>query len=389
MPSSASRRCSPTGRTPPRIAGSTATGSAATRCAASVSSPSAPAALTRLAADAVRDVSHLFRPGHLAQLRKILDDPEASDNDRFVALDHAAQRLRVGGHDPAVLPGHRHGDRDRQEGPARLDGRRRRSGARARHLRHLHRDQPALLADGAALGVRRGEHGHEPARPDRALRDRRRRVPVPLRHQGRRLGEQDVPLPGDQGAPEPEALQKFLEREDEEARHGRLPAVPSGGRDRRHLGRDDAEDRQARELPLPRRPARPRATRTATPSAISSSRREILRLTQRLRHRRAVRRQVLLPRRARRSACRGTARAARSGIGVSCSADRQAKAKITRDGVFLEQLETNPAQYMPDVDEPTARRRRGEDRSPPPDERDPRRRSRATRSRRGSRSPGR
>jgi len=45
------------------------------------------AALTALAAEAVRDVSHLFRTGHLAQLRKILDDPEASDNDRFVALE--------------------------------------------------------------------------------------------------------------------------------------------------------------------------------------------------------------------------------------------------------------------------------------------------------------
>jgi fumarate hydratase class I len=39
------------------------------------------------------------------------------------------------------------------------------------------------------------------------------------------------------------------------------------------------------------------------------------------------------------------------GIGVSCSADRQAKGKITRDGVFLEQLETNPARFLPDVDE--------------------------------------
>jgi len=39
------------------------------------------------------------------------------------------------------------------------------------------------------------------------------------------------------------------------------------------------------------------------------------------------------------------------GLGVSCSADRQAKGKITRDGVFLEQLETNPAQYLPEVDE--------------------------------------
>ncbi|MBT5050831.1 MAG: fumarate hydratase [Rhodospirillaceae bacterium] len=39
------------------------------------------------------------------------------------------------------------------------------------------------------------------------------------------------------------------------------------------------------------------------------------------------------------------------GIGVSCSADRQARGKITRDGIFLERLETNPAQYMPDIKE--------------------------------------
>jgi fumarate hydratase class I len=39
------------------------------------------------------------------------------------------------------------------------------------------------------------------------------------------------------------------------------------------------------------------------------------------------------------------------GLGVSCSADRQALGKITRDGVYLEHLETNPAQYLPDIDE--------------------------------------
>ncbi len=39
------------------------------------------------------------------------------------------------------------------------------------------------------------------------------------------------------------------------------------------------------------------------------------------------------------------------GLGVSCSADRQALGKITRDGVYLEQLETNPAQYLPEIDE--------------------------------------
>ncbi|MFD7108497.1 fumarate hydratase [Streptomyces celluloflavus] len=46
-----------------------------------------PAALRKLAAEAMHDISHYLRPAHLAQLRKILDDPEASANDRFVALD--------------------------------------------------------------------------------------------------------------------------------------------------------------------------------------------------------------------------------------------------------------------------------------------------------------
>lgn len=41
------------------------------------------------------------------------------------------------------------------------------------------------------------------------------------------------------------------------------------------------------------------------------------------------------------------------GLGVSCSADRQALGKITPSGVYVEQLEANPAQYMPDVDEAT------------------------------------
>lgn len=37
------------------------------------------------------------------------------------------------------------------------------------------------------------------------------------------------------------------------------------------------------------------------------------------------------------------------GIGVSCSADRQAKAKITEDGIFIEELEQNPAKYLPEI----------------------------------------
>jgi fumarate hydratase class I len=41
------------------------------------------------------------------------------------------------------------------------------------------------------------------------------------------------------------------------------------------------------------------------------------------------------------------------GLGVSCSADRQALGKITKDGVFLEDLEHNPAKYLPEVDAST------------------------------------
>jgi len=46
-----------------------------------------PEALRLLTFEAMRDIAHLLRPGHLGQLRKILDDPEASPNDKFVALD--------------------------------------------------------------------------------------------------------------------------------------------------------------------------------------------------------------------------------------------------------------------------------------------------------------
>ena len=55
-----------------------------------------------LTAEAMRDVAHLLRPGHLQQLRNILDDPEASTNDRFVATELLRNaNIAAGG----VLPG--------------------------------------------------------------------------------------------------------------------------------------------------------------------------------------------------------------------------------------------------------------------------------------------
>ncbi|WP_433612488.1 fumarate hydratase [Dactylosporangium sp. CA-139114] len=46
-----------------------------------------PEALTRLTDEAMHDIAHFLRPAHLTQLRSIIDDPQASPNDRFVALD--------------------------------------------------------------------------------------------------------------------------------------------------------------------------------------------------------------------------------------------------------------------------------------------------------------
>jgi fumarate hydratase class I len=61
-----------------------------------------PAALTLLTSAAMHDIAHLLRPSHLAQLRAILDDAEASANDRFVALELLKNaNIAAGG----ILPG--------------------------------------------------------------------------------------------------------------------------------------------------------------------------------------------------------------------------------------------------------------------------------------------
>ncbi len=62
----------------------------------------APEALTLLTRTAMRDIAHLLRPGHLAQLKKILDDNAASPNDHFVALELLKNaNIAAGG----ILPG--------------------------------------------------------------------------------------------------------------------------------------------------------------------------------------------------------------------------------------------------------------------------------------------
>ena len=127
--------------------------------------------------------------------------------------------------------------------------------------------------------------------------DRRRRLQVPVHGQGRRQREQELPVPGDQGAAQREDAAAVAVREDEDARHRGLPAVPPRRGHRRHVGGDGRGDGQAGVGPLPRHAAagrlraRPRVPRHRAggqgPAAVAADR-----------HRRPVRRQVLLPRRA-------------------------------------------------------------------------------------------
>ena len=229
-------------------------------------------ALRALAEAAFTDINHLLRPAHLEQLRAILDDPEASDNDKFVAYDFLKNaNIAAGG----VLP------MCQDTGTAIIMGKKgrlvwtdgeRRGGARRGRARCLPQEEPALLAARAALDVRGEEHRKQHAGAGRDLcRGRRRRavrLQVSVHRQGRRLRQQVVPVPGDALDPHPRAHAGLPQGEGAHARHRGLPALSPRDRDRRHLGGADDENRQARLDQILRQPADRRARRTATPFAI-------------------------------------------------------------------------------------------------------------------------
>ena len=241
----------------------------------------------------------------------------------------AEERRRLGRRRAADVPGHGHGDRQGEEGPVRVHRRRRRGGDRRGRATHLRDDQPALQPDGPADDVRGAQHRHQPAGRDQDLRRRRRHVLVPLHRQGRWQRQQVVPLPRDQGAAQRGDAAAVDLREDADAGHRRLPAVSPRRRRRRHVGGVGRRDRQAGVDALPRHAADRRARRRATPSATSSWRPRCCELAQQT----GIGAQfggkyfchdvriVRLPRHG--ASCP-------VAMAVSCSADRQAKGKITR-----------------------------------------------------------
>ena len=61
-----------------------------------------PNVLRELSRQAFDDIAHLLRPGHLAQLQKVVNDPESSANDKFVAMELLRNANIAAGR---VLPG--------------------------------------------------------------------------------------------------------------------------------------------------------------------------------------------------------------------------------------------------------------------------------------------
>ena len=312
-------------------------------------------AMRALAEAAFTDINHLLRPAHLASLKRIVEDPEASDNDKFVAYDFLKNaNIAAGG----VLP------MCQDTGTAIVMGKKGRlvwtegddeaalaEGARDAYLkRNLRYSQLApitmfeekntrsnmpaqveLYAEGAGdhddaykfLFIAKGGGSANKAflfqaTPSILTHDR---MVAFLREKVLTLGTAACPpyhLAIVIGGTSAEMTMKTVKL----ASTKYLDTLPTQGSEDGHAFRDLAMEA------------------------------EVLKMTQSLgvgaqfggkyfchdvRVIRLPRHGASLP----------------IGLGVSCSADRQATAKITRDGVFLEELEHNPAKYLPEIDAAT------------------------------------
>jgi fumarate hydratase class I len=308
-----------------------------------------PEALTKLSAAALDDVSFLLRPGHLAQLRRILDDPEASENDRFVALELLKNANIAAGR---VLPS------CQDTGTA---------------IVMAHKGEQVLTFSDDSQSIARGIHQ---TYQDRNLRFSQM---APLDMYEEKNTATNLPAqievysdPGDEyeflyvakgggsanktflfqetkALLNPESLLNFIAEKIGSIGTSACPpyhlALVIGGPSAeftlktvklascRYLDglptAGNAEGRAFRDLDLEEKVFKLcQETGVGAQFGGKYFAHDV--------------RVIRLPRHG--ASCP-------VGMGVSCSADRQIKAKITKEGLFLEQLEENPAQYLPEITE--------------------------------------
>ncbi len=306
--------------------------------------------LRQLAATAMRDIAHLFRPSHLAQLRKILDDPEASANDRFVAWNLLRNACVSAG---MVLPS------CQDTGTAIVFAK------KGQRVWTLHGEDELALARGVFDTYTHDYLRYSQLAPLSMFEEVNTKTNLPAQIEiasvaGDRYEFLFIAKGGGSANKtflyqETKAVlnrKAFLEFVREKIRTLGTAACPPyhlaivvGGLSAEMTLKTVklATCRYLDGLPV-RGNERGHAIRDPELEE------EVLRIAQETHigaqfggkyfcHDVRV---IRLPRHG--ASCP-------IGIGVSCSADRQAKAKITADGVFLEQLETDPARYLPEVDE--------------------------------------
>jgi fumarate hydratase class I len=312
-----------------------------------------PEALRALAFEAIRDISHLLRPGHLAQLASILQDPEASANDRFVALDLMKNaNISAGG----VLP------MCQDTGTAIVMGKKGQyvwtSGTDEEHLSH------GIYDAYQQLNLR-----YSQLAPISMWEERNTGTNLPAQieiyadtHPGHEAEYSFLFMAKGGGSANksflyqetaavlnPKSFGAFLDEKLRAIGTAACPpyhlAVVVGGTSAEYALKVAklASARYLDELPV-------HGSTDAHGFRDLQMEAEILGMTQQFgigaqfggKYFCHDVRVIRLPRHG--ASCP-------IAIAVSCSADRQALAKITPEGVFLEQLETEPAHFLPDIDE--------------------------------------
>jgi len=308
----------------------------------------APEVLTHLAEEAFFDVHHLFRPSHLRQLRAILDDPEASAADRFVALELLKNAVIAAGRRFPSCQDTGTAIVIAKKGEGVLTGGDDRAAlslgiARTYRERNLRYSQlaPLSMFEERNTGTNLPAQFHIEAVPGKEYR-------FLFVAKGGGSANKTFLFQETPRLLDPERLMTFLEEKIAYIGTTACPpyhlAVVIGGLSAEQTLETVklASCRELDDLPTTGSP-RGRAFRDPEWEA------RILETTRRLgigaqfggKYYCHDVRVIRLPR-------HGASLPV--GIGVSCSADRQIRAKITEEGVFLERLEEDPARHLPEVE---------------------------------------
>ena len=306
-----------------------------------------PDVLRAVARQAFDDISHLLRPGHLIQLRRILDDADASPNDKFVALELlrnaniAAGRVLPGCQDTgtAIVMGHK-GERvltGGDDAPALSQGI-----FDAYAERNLRYSQLAPLD----MYTEKNTGSNLPAQIE-IFAEPGDEYELLFIAKGGGSANKTFLYQETKALLNPTSLLRFVEAQ--------LKMIGTSACPPYHLalviGGTSAEfTLKTVKLASTRYLDRLPTTGNATGRAFRDldMERQVLQIAEQIgvgaqfggKYFAHDARVIRLPRHG--ASCP-------VGLGVSCSADRQALAKITREGVFLELLEENPAKYLPDV----------------------------------------